>query len=166
MLKNVALAMILLACGAAGAMAARALAQRARELEAALRMLAGMRAQLQFSRPPLGRMLAECCAAGQCPAFLPCALRELRAGAAFPQAWRGAVAGNSPALKEEDRRALLPLAEILGALDADGQCEALLVLEEQLRALLEQARARRDQRGKALFLLGILAGLTVMILFL
>jgi stage III sporulation protein AB len=163
--KDIALALVFLACGSAGALRARMMLLRVRELEASVRMLAGLRAQLQFSRPPLARMLGACCAASQHPVFLPQALRRMREGAAFPLAWREAVMGHSPGLKEEDRRALCCIGEILGALDAEGQREALLPQEALLQAQLDQARAQRDVRGKAFFLLGILAGLTLMIIF-
>ena len=164
MLKHIALALIFLACGGAGAYCSRTMFLRVRELEAALQMLGSLRAQLQFSRPPLERMLSDICA-GQPPVFLPHALRQMRAGAAFPAAWHEAVLQRSPALRQEDRARLLPLGELLGASDATGQREALLLQETLLQSQLEQARARRDSRGKAVFTLGILAGLTVMILF-
>jgi len=165
LIKNIALGLVFLACGGAGAYYSRAMHLRVRDLEASLQMLGSFRAQLRFSRPPLERMLGEVCA-GQPPAFLPHALRLMRAGTAFPAAWREAVTQHSPALRQEDRARLLACAELLGAWDAAGQSEALLLQEALLQAQLEQARARRDTRGKAFFTLGILAGLTVMILFL
>ena len=149
-----------------GAMASRGMHLRARELERSLQMVASLRAQLQFSRPPLERMLGEVCAAGQPPGFLPHVLRQMRAGIAFPAAWRISVAQRSPALKEADRARLFSLGELLGASDAAGQREALLLQEALLQTQLEDARARRDSRGRAMFTLGVLAGLTVMILFL
>ena len=67
-------------------------------------------------------------------------------------------------LRGEDRLPLLSLGELLGASDAEGQREALLVQEALLQTQLDQARARRDTRGRASLMLGILAGLTLMIL--
>jgi len=164
MLKQIALALVFLACGGTGAFLARGLSARVKELELCLQMTAALRAQLQFSRPPLERMLAEVCAASH-PAFLPGCLSRMRAGTAFPTAWREALESGG-SLKEEDRRPLYALGEHLGAGDAAGQRECLLLQESLLQARLDQARARRDSRGKACFMLGILAGLTVMILFL
>jgi stage III sporulation protein AB len=124
-----------------------------------------LRAQLQFSRPPVERMLAGFCGQSQHPAFLPRCLEHMRAGTAFPDAWRGAVEAQSFGLREEDRRHLLALGELIGASDAAGQREALQLQETLLATQLEEARNRRDTRGKAFFMLGILAGLTLMILF-
>ena len=143
---------------------ARGFAARVKQLELCLQMIAAMRAQLQFSRPPLERMLTEICA-GECPAFLPGCLARMQNGVAFPLAWRAALEAGGRALREEDRRPLLALGEILGAGDAAGQCESLQLHESLLQTRLDQARARRDSRGKVCFTLGLLAGLTVMILF-
>jgi len=164
MLKSLALALLFLACGGTGAMVSRGMLARVRELERSLQMLASLRAQLQFSRPPLPQMLAEVCGQSQRPAFLPHCIARMGEGVAFPQAWRASVESHSPGLREEDRRQLLALGELLGASDAEGQREALLVQESLLQTQLGQARARRDTRGRASFLLGILAGLTLMIL--
>jgi len=165
MLNYVALAMVFLACGGTGALLSRAMIMRTRELELRLQMITNLRAQLQFSRPPVERMLAGLCGQTQHPAFLPKCLTDMRAGTAFPDAWRGAVESQSYGLREEDRRQLLALGELLGASDAAGQREALQLQETLLATQLEQARSRRDSRGKAFFMLGILAGLTLMILF-
>jgi len=163
-IKHFALALLFLACGGTGAMISRGMLMRVRELERGLQMIAFLRAQLQFSRPPLPQMLAEVCGQSQRPAFLPHCLARMGEGIAFPLAWRAAVESHSPGLREEDRRQLLALGELLGASDAEGQREALLVQESLLQAQLEQARSRRDTRGRAIFLLGILGGLTLMIL--
>ena len=90
MLKSLALALLFLACGGTGALVSRGMLLRVRELERSLQMLASLRAQLQFSRPPLERMMEEVCA-GECPAFLPGCLTRMRFGIAFPEAWRGAL---------------------------------------------------------------------------
>ena len=165
MLSYIALALVFLACAGTGAMLSRAMTLRTRELELCLQMIANLRAQLQFSRPPLERMLGAVCEQSQHPAFLPRCLADMRAGTAFPAAWAQAVEGQTTGLRATDRRQLLALGELLGASDAAGQREALQLQESLLTTQLEQARAQRDTRGKACFMLGILAGLTVMILF-
>jgi len=165
MLKYLALSLLFLACGGTGAMVSRGMHLRVRELERSLQMLASLRAQLQFSRPPLPQMLEAVCGQSQRPAFLPHCLSCMKEGIAFPAAWRGAITSHAGAgLLNEDRQLLLSLGELLGASDAEGQREALLVQESLLQTQLEQARTRRDTRGRAIFLLGILAGLTLMIL--
>ncbi|MCL2494613.1 MAG: stage III sporulation protein AB [Oscillospiraceae bacterium] len=164
MLKTLALSLLFLACGGTGAMLSRAMQLRVRELERALQMLASLRAQLQYSRPPLPQMLGAVCEQSQHPAFLPHCLASMREGTAFPGAWRDAIESHCPGLRAQDRGHLLALGELLGASDAEGQREALLVQESLLETLLVQARAQRDTRGRAAFTLGILAGLTVMIL--
>ena len=165
MLKYLSLALLFLACGGTGAMVSRGMLARVRELERSLQMIASLRAQLQFSRPPLPQMLAAVCGQSQRPAFLPNCLARMGEGMAFPSAWRASVESHGGiGLREEDRRQLLALGELLGASDAEGQREALLVQESLLQTQLEQARARRDTRGRAIFMLGILGGLTLMIL--
>ena len=163
MLKSLALALLFLACGGTGAMLSRRMLLRVRELERGLQMIASLRAQLQFSRPPLPQMLAAVCGQNQRPAFLPHCLARMGEGMAFPQAWRAAVE-SGPGLREDDRRQLLALGDVLGAGDAEGQREALLTQEALLQTRLEQARALQSTRGRAVFLLGILGGLTLMIL--
>ncbi|MCL2300797.1 MAG: stage III sporulation protein AB [Firmicutes bacterium] len=164
--KHLALALLFLACGGTGAMVSRGMLVRVRELERGLQMIASLRAQLQFSRPPLPQMLAAVCGQSQRPAFLPHCLARMEEGIAFPLAWRVAVESHGGAgLREEDRQQLLALGELLGAGDAEGQREALLVQESLLRSQLDRARARQASRGRAIFMLGILAGLTLMILF-
>jgi len=165
MLKYLALSLLFLACGGTGAMVSRGMLARVRELERSLQMIASLRAQLQFSRPPLPQMLEAVCAQSQRPAFLPHCLARMREGVVFPYAWRASIeAHGGLGLREEDRQQLLALGELLGASDAEGQCESLLVQEALLQTQLEQARTHRDTRGRAIFMLGILAGLTLMIL--
>jgi len=165
MLRYTAMALVFLACGGTGAVLTRSLHLRVRELELCLQMITSVRAKLQFSRPPLDRMLAQLCGQSAHPAFLPRCLERMRAGTAFPEAWRSAVESHSPALREEDRRQIALLGNLLGAGDAAGQREALSLQETLLTAQLEQVRALRDARGKTYFTLGILVGLTLMILF-
>jgi len=146
-------------------MISRGMLARVRELERALQMIASLRAQLQFSRPPLPQMLEAVCGQSQRPVFLPHCLANMREGIAFPAAWRASIeAHGGSGLREEDRRHLLALGELLGASDAEGQREALLVQESLLQTQLEHSRAQRDTKGRAIFMLGILAGLTLMIL--
>ncbi|MCL2106443.1 MAG: stage III sporulation protein AB [Oscillospiraceae bacterium] len=165
MIKYVALGLLFSACGLAGAFLTRAMQCRVRELEALLRMLTALRTRIQFSRVPLRPLLEEVCAEGP-PAFLPRCVAGMREGEPFPAAWRGAVERQGGfGLREEDRRLLRSLGELLGSTDAEGQREGLLLHEGLARQLLEEARARRDSKGKAFFSLGILAGLTLLILF-
>jgi len=165
MLKPLALSLLFLACGGTGAMISRGMLARVRELERSLQMIASLRAQLQFSRPPLRQMLEAVCGQRQRPAFLPHCLARMREGAVFPSAWRSAVESHGgPGLREADRQLLLALGELLGAGDAEGQREALLVQESLLQTQLEHSRAQRDTKGRAIFMLGVLAGLTLMIL--
>jgi len=165
-MQTLAISLLFLACGGTGAMLSRAMTLRTRELELCLQMVAQIRAQLQFSRPPVQRMLEALCEQSQHPAFLPRVLVGVQTGVEFPKAWRAAIQEQRGGLKEDDRRHLLALGELLGASDAAGQREALALQESLLATQLDQARDLRDTRGKAFFMLGILAGLTVMILFL
>jgi len=156
--------LLFLACGGTGAMISRGMLARVRELERSLQMLASLRAQLQFSRPPLPQMLDAVCGQSQRPAFLPHCLAYMKEGIAFPNAWHSAIESHGgPGLREEDRRQLLSLGELLGSGDAEGQREALLVQEALLQTQLGHARAQRDTKGRAIFMLGILTGLTLMI---
>ncbi|MDR2525338.1 MAG: stage III sporulation protein AB [Oscillospiraceae bacterium] len=163
-MRWIALGLIFSACGLAGALLSRALQVRVRELEALLRLLSTLRTQMQFSRAPLEPMLSQACGQGQTPAFLPVCIAAMRAGAAFPAAWRESAA-HGFGLRPEDRQLLLSLGELLGATDAEGQREGLLLHEELCRDLLEDARKRKESRGRSFFTLGILSGLTVVILF-
>ncbi|MDR2753728.1 MAG: stage III sporulation protein AB [Oscillospiraceae bacterium] len=165
-LKYIALSLLFLACGGTGALLSRQLHLRARELELCLQMVASLRAQLQFLRPPLEQMVEDVCAQSRCPVFLPHCLRGLRQGIGFPGAWREALAAHGGGLREDDRLQLLLLGEILGNSDAAGQREARLLQDNLLQTRFDQARAARDGRGKSLCTLGILAGVTVLILFL
>ncbi len=163
-MKIVALGLLFLACGLAGAFLSRNLQLRVRELEAILHLMGILRAQMQFSRAPLEPMLTQACAQGQAPAFLPRCLEGLRAGLAFPLAWRQAAERAGSGLRPEDQRLLFSLGELLGSTDADGQREGLLLHEELARQLLENARSRKETQGRACFTLGILSGLTLAIL--
>jgi stage III sporulation protein AB len=166
MLKTFALSLLFLACGGTGALLAHAAYVRTRELELCLQMVAAMRAKLQFSRPPLERMLEELCAQSRSPTFLSHCLAEMRTGIVFPLAWRSALLCHGGGLKEADRQQLLSLGELLGGGSAESQRETLQMQESLLESQLEQARAQRDTKGKAFFMLGILGGLTMLILFL
>jgi len=159
------MALVFLACAGTGALISRAMAQRARQLELCLQMIAQLRAQLQYSRPPVHTMISDLCEQSQHPVFLPRCLHSMQQGADFPQAWQGALLSPGHGLKDDDRRHLLSLGQLLGASDAAGQREALQLHESLLATQLDQARQVRDTRGKAVFTLGVLAGLTIMILF-
>ncbi|MDR1464779.1 MAG: stage III sporulation protein AB [Oscillospiraceae bacterium] len=165
MIRFAALGLLMFACGMAGALGQRNLSLRVRELEAALRMISSLRTQMQFSRAPMLPLVEQLCAQGQAPSFLPQCLAKMRAGLPFPSAWRQAAGAKAfDGLRDEDRRILLSLGDLLGTTDAAGQREGLLLHEELTRELLDRAQQRRNSQGKARLLLGILAGLTLMIL--
>ncbi|MDR1734566.1 MAG: stage III sporulation protein AB [Oscillospiraceae bacterium] len=163
MLKIAALTILFLVCGLCGAFVMRQMQVRVRELEAARYLLGGIKAQLQYSRAPLLPMLRGLAEGGNAPAFLTECVERMERGEAFPPAWRGAL--EAAALPKVDRLALAGMAETLGATDAAGQMEAISLYEKNLDTLIADARHTRDTRGKSAVMLGVLAGITVAVLF-
>ena len=163
MLKLIAIALLFFACGLTGAFLTRAMQVRVRELECILQMLTALRTQMQFSRAPLEAMLTQVCAQERHPQFLPHCLAQMQAGTPFPVAWKHA-AQQAAGVKDEDRQLLFSVGELLGSTDASGQREGLQLHEELAAQLLETARAKKESHGKTYFSLGVLSGLTLVIL--
>ncbi|MDR2647309.1 MAG: stage III sporulation protein AB [Oscillospiraceae bacterium] len=163
--KWIGLSLLFAVCGFCGAWMTYRLTVRTRELESLLQMLAYFRTQMQFSRAPLQTLLTNASRQSCAPAFLSGVMRCVSDGQVFPLAWKRAVEQQPNTFYcEEDRRLLLSLGELLGSTDAHGQEEGLLLHEQLAKQSLEKARRQQEKHGKTYLTLGVLTGLTLVIL--
>ena len=106
------------------------------------------------TREPASALFSQCARA----------CRELDR-APFGDSWRR-LTTELPELSPEGRAALLPLGEVLGRYEADGQREALKRAEEALERERERAEKERDRMGRVYQTLSLAGGAFLVILLL
>ena len=151
-------AMLLILCGwAAGRQKAAELRRAVADAQRMIRFLKGLSGHLQFDLPALQEMLAR---SGEALA-LQC-LERMQGGAAFPQAYRAALAAEpmAPRLKE----ILEPLGQLLGAYDAASQTRSLEFMLTQLEEYRGEAKSTQQRLAPLYQSAGVLAGVLICIL--
>ena len=162
---------VLVAFGSAclGLGAAADLGRRVRRLEAVSAGLELLERELWERGSPLPELLdqlAQRTSDPACTLFAQCAQACGRLEQApFSESWRHLV-DSLDGLPEGGRRALLPLGEVLGRYEAQGQREAIA----QVRAALERERTRAEEEklrmGRVYQALGLSGGAFLVILLL
>lgn len=129
-------------------------------------MLQAIRAQLEFTAAPVQDLLETLCArSGLAPlSFLIDCCARCRAGEAFPDAWKAALAQQHTNLHQEDVQHLLAFGESFGTTDVAGQLGSCDLYYQLIQANLEQARADDIRYGKLLPGMGMLCGIAGAIL--
>lgn len=169
MIRLVGAALVGLSCGWLGIKNARRLSERVEALETLDSALGQMERELAMRLSPLPQLMEELSAHTASPA------RELFAGCRtaldglgrerFADAWTRLVE-ELPDLQAEDRRALVPLGQVLGRYDGAGQRETIAGTRRALGEL--RARAEEDSRrlGRVYRALGAAGGGFLIILLL
>ena len=114
----------------------------------------GYRGRASRTREPASALFSRCARA----------CRELDR-APFGDSWRRLTAELAE-LSPEGRAALLPLGEVLGRYEADGQRAALKRAEEALERERERAEKERDRMGRVYQTLSLAGGAFLVILLL
>lgn len=127
-----------------------------------LLMLSMIESRLRFLNLPVQSMLSGLCdsAALHRLRFLPDCKERFAAGLPFSSAWAAAIQSDAD-LKAtpEAADALLPLGEIIGAVDAESQIRHCAQCRARLTDLLARLEAQSARRGKLFPPLGILLGM-------
>ena len=86
----------------------------------------------------------------------------------FTTSWRTSLLSHSENLQlsGDDKKVLLRVGDILGAMDGENQVGELKLIETTLDDRLEQARLSREKYGKLYRSLGVLAGVGISIFML
>ena len=162
---------VLVAFGAAwlGLSAASELEKRVRRLEALSAGLELLERELWERGSPLPQVLEKLAQRTQEPArtlFARCAQACGRLDREpFPEAWRRLM-GELEGLTREGRFALLPLGEVLGRYEAQGQREAIAQARSGLERERERAQGEKLRMGRVYQALGLSGGAFLVILLL
>ena len=90
---------------------------------------------------------------------------EERDEATLRQSWRQSVEETFPMLRDEEKKTVAELGEVLGQYDAQTQVQALKLAGERLAGFYLAAREERGSLGKVYLALGVAGGLaTVLVL--
>jgi len=157
-------------CAGAGYAAGRRYLLRVRQLEKCDQLLLLWQNLLTAECLTTGELVARAAEGESLSelAFLPLTAKRLEEEPDFPRVWLQSLEDcrGELALSEEDYPPLRSLSEIIGALDAASQAQALGLSRELLRQNLSAAREQSRVNGKLCRSLGALSGIAVAILLL
>lgn len=161
--------MVAAGCGWLGVKQAQKLTARAAALEAMSRALEQMERELTLRLTPLPQLMQELAQRTEPPArtlFAGCraALEELD-HQRFHEAWVQMV-HDLPDFKDEDRRALDTLGQVLGRYDGRGQACAIASVRRELEQLGRSARQDSRRLGRVYRAVGAAGGGFLVILLL
>lgn len=157
------------ACGGLGIRKAQLLSARVRALEALSSAMEQLERELSLRLTPLPQLMQEMKERTEPPAralFEGCqtALEGLE-HERFSHAWRRLVDA-LPNLKEEDRRTLAPLGQVLGRYDGRGQASAIAAVRQELEELAQRAREDSRRLGRVYRAVGVAGGGFLVVLLL
>lgn len=146
---------------------AQALSRHVKLLETSIAFLRALAAELRCTLCPVDRAFESLWRRQQFAEldFIEAALNRYRAGGSFRNAYALGL-GQSKVLHKEDKEVLLPLGDVLGATDIDGQLSAIELAELLLGNALERARQRQLSHARLYITTGILAAAALAIIML
>ncbi len=144
------------------------LSRRVGELEKSISYVIALADELKYTLAPIDRIVARLAGRGEYAdlSFVGGCARRCSGGLRFEQAFEQALLDEKTALKQDDILTLLPLAQVLGAVDIEGQLSALALSRSLLDQRLEQAREERRTYSRLYSTLGLLSGAAIAIVLL
>ncbi len=141
---------------------------RVRDLRGLIAGLESMGRELRWRLAPMPELLRQAAEESAGPAsalFLACAQgMEQPEGSGFCGVWRRELERCRLRLEPADRSVLEQLGGVLGRYDGGSQCKALAAAVERLERQREEAVSRRARLGRVYGMLGVTAGVFLMIL--
>lgn len=143
---------------------------RVKALSSMISALEIMQSEILFRLTPIPELLQYLSetASGPSRIFFENCCREInRLGEeSLLRIWKKALK-NTPELElhSEEERALLDLGAVLGKYDLDGQGRAIAYAVSRLEKILQDAKTEKQMQSKVYGIMGIAAGLAVVIIF-
>ena len=159
MIKVVGGAAVLFGCLAWGLRAGQKLRGRVRLLEEMSRALELIRRELSLNQTPLPRLMEVLSRTSGFPLtaqIFSCFQKVLEKGHGIMNAWQQAL--DQSDIREEEKRVLLALGQILGRYDAEGQEAAVERLCRELEQRIIRLREETGQMSRVYGVLGVTAG--------
>lgn len=131
-------------------------------MEDAILLIEKIETYLRYGQVPTQELISRLCESEgiRSLTFLKNCYKKMERGDAFPTAWRTSLEEwNNTKLKQEDKKALYDVADILGSSDYESQINALDLTEVLLKQGLEDAVKEKETGGKLYRSLGILFGI-------
>lgn len=168
MIRLMGAALVIAGCAAASFGAVCRLDGRVKDLEELTAGLAALQRELCWRLTPLPEAMKEAAEEthGRAAALFDWCARESGRldGRTFQQVWQDGLERCPLVLNEEDRAALERLGSVLGRYDADGQRQAIDGAVGSLNHRKTQAAEDRNRLGRVYGVLGLTAGLFLVIL--
>ena len=141
---------------------ASGLSGRVRSIENAISLLGMLYDRLRLLQPPMSQLIRGMAAMEQFAdtEWLQCCRDKMRRGSPFPDAWRIGMERARAELAD----VLLPLGEVLGSTELEGQLSAIRHAQSLLDNRLADARAYRERNGKLYQSLGVMSGVAIAII--
>lgn len=160
--------MVVAGCVSAGLGAVYRLDGRVKDLEELAAGLGALQRELCWRLTPLAEAMGEAAGEshGRAAALFDWCARETRRldGRTFQQVWQDGLGRCPMFLNEGDRAVLERLGPVLGRYDADGQRQALDGAIDSLKHQRTRAVEDRTRLGRVYGVLGVTAGLLLVIL--
>ncbi|WP_040196962.1 stage III sporulation protein AB [Candidatus Soleaferrea massiliensis] len=170
MIKLIGVFFIIGCTSAVGFKYSSGLSKRVRQLERCISMIHMMISELQYSLCPTMDLLNHLSAMDEFQDFyfLNACKNLMNKSVPFTTSWRTSLLSHSENLQlsGDDKKVLLRVGDILGAMDGENQVGELKLIETTLDDRLEQARLSREKYGKLYRSLGVLAGVGISIFML
>ena len=164
-IKIIIYSLIFLTSSGIGVIISKRYEQRAQELKDIKNALNMFKTKIRFTYEPIPDIFKEISEkinsrTGKVFEIASCNMKLLTAG----DAWNMAIDTNILEINEEDKRVLKDLSRLLGQTDIDGQINQIeltnLFLDEQIK----KAERDRDKNEKMYRILGMIAGLVIVII--
>ncbi|MBE6759966.1 MAG: hypothetical protein E7554_07750 [Ruminococcaceae bacterium] len=162
-MKILAAVLIVVCSGLAAMCVTDRLRRRSRLLEALLRFVHRMTAQISYALVPPDRIIRDC---AEGDGFFGCCARGLDEGMTVVRAWSAAAeeCTDCGCLHREERLLLCELGGSLGIYDAELQLSALSLYAEKLDGLCAAAETDRREKSRLYTTCSLLGGALLSIL--
>ena len=139
---------------------------RIKKVETYLQLLFFVSSEIKYSHAPIKNILQLACTTeslSQAGFLQPC-LNALQNGESLSQAWKKGVSNDAQGLKEREIQALSNLGDFLGCSDVENQLQLLSQKIQVLQECLDEAKEEKKKKARLYANLGLLSGLTIVIL--
>ncbi len=169
MIRVIGAILVTAATTSVGLSVVQRLSQRVRILSGLIAALETIQSEIYFNLTPLPlivEQLAERSAEAVRPFFKTCAvcMRRLE-DQSFAALWRHAVLEHQSNFRQAEAQLLADLGGTLGKYDVETQARSIANTRNRLEALRDEAEKERARQGKVYSMLGVMCGLTIVIIF-
>ena len=123
--------------------------------------------KIKFTQSPLGEILksiSENCDENNIKNIFKVLSAEMKKNTNIHKIWEKTINTNTSNLNEEDKKILIHMGKILGTTDVEGQVSNIKITSSFIDRQIEKAEQEKEKNVKMFRTLGIVSGLTIIII--